>query len=187
MQISTAEYSLNRIYDEISSSVSRLSANREKSTSFSYEEQAERPSEKASVDFSFLHIGCLSPSSAFTLQKFISQPPALQSEQQKANKQEVERDNSDKKLNNEVQQIEKDDFLDELQSFLPQYSAQHISRIYEGGATVTANDNWLQNFNTAQNAKYASEAYNFVFNINNEPKIVIDFMHPNNRSFDFRI
>lgn len=187
MQISTAEYSLNRIYDEISSSVSRLSAKKEISTSFSYEKQTEQSSEKVSTDFSFLNIGYLSPSSAFTLQKFISQPPALQSEQQKANKQEVEKDNSGKVLNNELQQIEKNDFLGELQFFLPQYSAQHISNIYKSGTTVIANDNWLQNFNTVQNIKYASEAYNFVFNINNEPKIVIDFMHPNNRSFDFRI
>ena len=187
MQISGAEYGLNRIYDEISSSVSRLSANKDKNVSFSYEKQQERFSEKTSVDFSFLNIGCLSPGSAFALQKFISQPDMLQTEQHKANKQYVKEENSDNELNNKTEQIEKTDFSYELQSFLPQYSAQHVSRIYEGGITSITNDNWLQTFNTAQNIRYASEAYNFVFNINNEPKIIIDFMHPNNRSFDFRI
>lgn len=187
MQIFTAEYGINRIYDEISSSVSRLTANKEKNVSFSYEKQQERFSEKTSVDFSFLNIGCLSPGSAFTLQKLISYPDTLQGKQQKTNKQEVEKESSNKTSNNEAETVEKNNFLDDLHALLPQFSAQQTSRIYEGDATLNINDNWLQNFNTAQNIKYASDAYNFVFNINNKPKIVLDFMHPNNRSFDFKI
>lgn len=38
-----------------------------------------------------------------------------------------------------------------------------------------------------QNLEYAVNSYNYVFNINKEPTVLIDFMHEYNRSFDFMI
>ena len=36
-------------------------------------------------------------------------------------------------------------------------------------------------------AKYANQSYNTVETINDEPKILIDFLHPNNQKYDFKI
>ena len=34
---------------------------------------------------------------------------------------------------------------------------------------------------------YAAAAYDYIFNINNRPQVLIDYMHEYNRSFDFRV
>lgn len=187
MQISTAEYGLNSIYDEIFSSVSRIKSQpgeNVRNESFHALEPAEH---KAAQEITGLTVSYLSPGAAFTLQKIVSQPDFTNLKKNNTQKQLVEEDETEKTLTKDTQQIEKQNFLDEIQAYLPQYSARQISLIYENAGTFSANDNWLSGWNMAQNTKYANETYNFVFNINNEPKITIDLMHPNNRSFDFRI
>lgn len=187
MQISSAEYSLNRIYDEISSSVGRIKSRTEENARDDNSRSWGSMDVKASPEINGLTVSYLSPGSAFTLQKIVSQPDFIKSKENRTSKQEVEKDSTEKELTKDIQEIEKQSFLDEIQAHLPQYSARQISLIYENAGVFSANDNGLSGWNTAQNARYASETYNFVFNINNEPKITIDLMHPNNRSFDFRI
>lgn len=187
MQISSAEYSLNRIYDEISSSVGRIKSRTEENAGDDNFRSWKNMDGKASPEITGLTVSCLSPGSAFTLQKIVSQPDFIKSKENRTSKQEVEKDSTEKELTKDIQEIEKQSFLDEMQAYLPQYSARQISLIYENAGVFSADDNWFSGWNTAQNARYASETYNFVFNINKEPKVTIDLMHPNNRSFDFRI
>lgn len=49
----------------------------------------------------------------------------------------------------------------------------------------------LHSFNAFQTApgikQYAGEVYNTAVNLNEEPKILLDFLHKNNKNFDFKI
>jgi hypothetical protein len=49
----------------------------------------------------------------------------------------------------------------------------------------------LHSFNAFQTApgikQYAGDVYNTAVNLNEEPKVLLDFLHKNNKNFDFKI
>lgn len=91
--------------------------------------------------------------------------------------------------NDNLEQIKAVSFMDELQNNLS-LDAKSITKLYQQNSRTQASvaPLYLSGNNFAMHdTKYATDAYNFTFNINNMPDMRIEYMHKFNRSYDYRI
>lgn len=144
------------------------------------------------VSFTGYAFSYLEPSSLYNIHQIKAN---LQSEenikdQTKKHNQVLENEEQAPQAHNDnAEQAGAVSFMEELQNNLS-LDARSITRIYKQNARaeVSVAPLYLSGADFAMHdTKYASDAYNFTFNINNTPDMRIEFMHKNNRSFDYRI
>lgn len=91
----------------------------------------------------------------------------------------------------DTQEVSVVSFLENLQNIRSKPDAAVVAGIYSQNNKQTSGFS-VENFSgtgfSMGEVKYANETYNFNYNLNNrEPDIKIEFMHKNNRSFDYRV
>lgn len=135
-------------------------------------------------------VSYLEPSSSFSVQKFVSDTSSAERPQNKQQNIFNEEEGSVKDKNSQSQNINGLNFLEELSGSLSKADEARGIETYQKASAATASKSEFFNFNNffqQANVEYAANAYDYVFNINAEPKILIDFMHEFNRSFDYTI
>lgn len=144
------------------------------------------------VSFTGYAFSYLEPSSLYNIHQIKANLQSEEKLKDYQNKQNQVLENEEQELaadNDNSEQVGAVSFMEELQNNLS-LDARSITRIYKQNARaeVSAAPLYLSGANFAMHdTKYASDAYNFTFNINNTPDMRIELMHKNNRSFDYRI
>lgn len=138
--------------------------------------------------FSSYAVSYLEPSASFNLQKIVSEKPEQELARQNQRKQVLDDKTDEQKLNQAPQTVGNNEFLELLMAEKPTVSNQFAAQNYLQAENQTSFSlSYASDWGLADNLKYVNDTYQYVFNINNEPKVLIDFMHKNNQTFDFRI
>lgn len=134
----------------------------------------------------------LEPQALYNVQRFASEDVDSQKlKQQRQKEANISNDNQEENTNNvqEHEDINAISFGSELEQVTSTIDFAKASEIYNQNNTkVTVNSSFsLENRNDNNSTQYVANSYNYIFNINKEPTVMLDFMHKYNKSFDFRI
>lgn len=134
----------------------------------------------------------LEPQALYNVQRFASEDVDGQKlKQQRQKEANISNDNQKENTNNvqEHEDINAISFGSELEQITSTIDFAKASEIYNQNNTkAKVNSSFsLENRNDNNSTQYVANSYNYIFNINKEPAVMLDFMHKYNKSFDFRI
>lgn len=134
----------------------------------------------------------LEPQALYNVQRFVSEEVDGQKlKQQRQKEANISNDNQNENTKNvqEQENINTISFGSELEQVTSTIDFAKATEIYnQNHAKNSFNNNLsLENRNDNNSTQYAANSYNYIFNINKEPTVMLDFMHKYNKSFDFRI
>lgn len=187
---------MTNLYADLTSQISKSVKNISQKSAFSHSVAVpENPKEQpltASVNFSGYAFSYLEPSSLYNLHRInadLTNEEKLKGQNRRQNQVAENGRQEQPAENDNLEQIATGSFMEELQnSFKP--AARFVTKIYQQNSLNKVSEMPLflsgANF-TANDVKYANNAYNFTFNLNNMPDMRIEYMHKYNRSFDYRI
>lgn len=135
-------------------------------------------------------VSYLEPNASFSVQKFASE--TLNAEKSQKHQKNIFNEDEASVNDNSKQSrnIGGINFLEELSESLSKSDEVRGIEAYQKAAASAPASSEFFNFNhyfQQANIEYAANAYDYVFNINAEPKVLIDYMHNFNRSFDYTI
>lgn len=179
---------------QINKSVKNIGLKSEQGFNLSQQQSATVKSSSVSenISFSGYAFSYLEPSSLYNLHQIKAN---LQSEEQvkehtKNQNPVLENEEQAQKAENDSEeQVNAVSFMDELQNNTS-LDAKSITKLYQQNSrsAVSVAPLFLSGNDFAMNdTKYAADAYNFTFNINNVPNLRIEYMHKYNQSYDYRI
>lgn len=182
------------ITSEISKSVSNIKA---KAQAMQFEAPSPEPA-VANSNFNNLSsnnyaVSYLEPHALYSLQKFVSEADDA-SKLRQQNKQKNIFNSEDEAqttaAGEETQSTENGiSFLEALTGSSDNSTLLHGLEAYRQSQSGQGNEHFLAMKGQAApiESSYATGAYNYVFNINAKPQVLIDFMHEFNRSYDYTI
>lgn len=187
MSAANLDYNLFKVNSEITQSVKSLKAK----SAGSFSPAAGNSSENAGKAYQpgFIYnfaVSYLEPSASFNIHEILSEKqPDLQKEREKGRQV---MDNADEaaagRQSNEVSAAS---FADLLGVNTIQYSPAEVARLYQPLMPAENLFTYTGEQVGTENSRKAAAAYDYVFNINKVPDVLIDFMHPANRSFNYTI
>lgn len=189
---------MTNLYADLTSQISKsVKSISQKSASTEFQtpavaETTENSPASTNVNFSGYAFSYLEPSSLYNLHQIKTDLRQTDVSGEEKRKQNLvsEGENQPPAADNDNQEhIEQLSFADELQNS-QKLNARFITRLYQQNILNKTSEIplFLSGGNFTQNdIKYANNAYNYTFKLNNIPDMRIEYMHKYNRSFDYRI
>ena len=183
--ISTQTLNISNLLKDISVSVSKLTGGEGASSTqqSSFDSQAVANSQTP-LNFSY-NIAQISGNSLYSVQQYASSHP--QKDRQAAYGEYYKQSqNTDLPASQTEEPLSSYTFKDFVTSQNKSIFYQQATSIYKGG-TLGLETFSNMTGNKGLNRNYAVNAYNYVYNINKQPSVLIDFMHEYNQNFNVEI
>lgn len=184
----------NRLYDfsYLTEAIDRSVANIKARSATPSETQAAAPNDNAAASsagwsMSGFSVSYLEPNALYSLQRMVSEVPE---DDQRASKQAKAYVRSEE--DNAANQARIGDvaFAEELGEIFSTADYAKVSAVYQQniGFSLPQLKVIFSGNPVAENpSQYAADAYNHSLSLNQEPTVLLDFLHANNRNFDFSI
>lgn len=136
-------------------------------------------------------VSYLEPQALYSLHRFVAEADDSERLKQQTRRQNIFNNDENTALGStgETNPDDKISFWEELSQNTDSSNLRQVLQAY--GVQSSSSDSSAAFLAAATPSKvsgfYAAEAYDYVFNINTEPKVLIDFMHEFNRSYDYKI
>lgn len=187
--INNPALNLRQVTADISHSVENLRLKEQGPYERGLTTQTETETQQNQAVFGGYTVTYLAPQAVYAIQSFVSGNDEI-GEQRRGNVfRDAEQTETGLKPELSADETDEISFQDELFALQNNNDYAGAARAYalNGGASgnlvVTAGGEGL----ISGGFGYAAAAYDYVFNINAQPQVLIDYMHEYNRSFDFRI
>lgn len=176
---------INRLLENISSSANRLVSKK-----FPNAQQSNTENQKgfSLVDIATPSASYLEAKASFNVQEYVSANPYKDTGAEKY-KRNIYGNSQQNQATAETTSAEGTNFA----AFMPEITPQNKNMVYNQASNIYNAPLKAEQQNITQTAQdfsysrldYALNAYNYVKEVNQEPKILINLMHPNNRNFHF--
>ncbi len=187
--INNPALNLRQVTADISRSVENLRLREQGPYERGLTTQTETEAQQNQAVFGGYTVTYLAPQAVYAIQSFVSGNDEVE-EQSRGNVfRDAEQTETGRKPELSADETDGISFQDELFALQNNNDYAGAARAYalnggtSGNLVVTAGGEGL----ISGGFGYAAAAYDYVFNINSQPQILIDYMHEYNRSFDFRI
>lgn len=185
--INNPAFSLRQVTADIAESVARLKAQRSAETQADAADVQGQTAAKTQLILDGYTVSYLTPQSAYAVQSFVSEDAEISKRQGN-----VYKDAEDALTREQPSTLNEDNsisFREELLSLQANADYAGAARAYAFGAGFSENQVLSVSGAgyTEGGFSYAAAAYEYVFSLNRQPDILIDYMHEYNRDFDFKV